>query len=134
MLHKTIVLWAGLLVSAGSIPSGASYAQNGAPISARCVQLPAIDHTEVVGDRNILFYMKDNKIYQNALPHACPGLRADQPFMYRVVLNQLCDSDVVTVLERWGFGYTPGQSCLLGEFTPIDAAAADALKAAEKAP
>ena len=54
--------------------------------------------------------------------------------MYRVTLMQLCDSDVVTVLERWGFGgLTPMESCLLGAFSPIDPAAADALRAAAKA-
>lgn len=131
MSPKTLGLFAAALLS-GSIPPVASRAQEDPPLSARCVQLTRVDHTEVVGDRTILFYMKDRTIYQNELPQACPGLGRDRPFMYRVMLSQLCDSDVVTVLENWGFGFTPGESCLLGEFNLIDSTVADALKAEEK--
>jgi hypothetical protein len=102
--------------------------------SVRCVDLRRIDRTEIVGDQNILFHMTDRTIYQNQLPHACPGLLRGEPFMYRVTLMQLCDSDVVTVLEHWGFGgFTPMESCLLGPFNPIDATAANALRTAAKA-
>lgn len=104
------------------------------PARVRCVQLQRIDHTEVIGDRNILFYMKDRNVYRNRLPQACPSLRQGRPFMYRVVLNQLCDTDVVTVLEPWGFGFTPTASCLLGPFDLIDKPAIEALKATEGKP
>lgn len=102
------------------------------PARVHCVDLKRIDRTEVVGDRTILFYLKNDAVYQNRLPHPCPGLKNDRPFMYRVMVNQLCDTDVVTVLERWGFGFTPTASCLLGPFDAIDAAGIDALRAAEK--
>jgi hypothetical protein len=98
------------------------------------VDLRRIDHTEIIGDQAILFHMTDRTIYQNHLRHACPGLLRGEPFMYRVTLMQLCDTDVVTVLERWGFGgFTPTESCLLGPFSRIDPAAAEALRAGANA-
>lgn len=108
-----------------------AHAQDDPPRAVHCVRLQSIDRTEVVGDRNILFYMKDRTIYRNRLPQACPGLAQGRPFMYRVVLSQLCDTDIVTVLERWGFGFTPAASCLLGPFDLVDEADVEALKAAE---
>ncbi len=119
------------LLSLGAA-GAAQAADDPPPATAHCVQLPRIDRTEAVGDHNILFHMRDGAIYQNELPHSCPGLKADKPFMYRVVLNQLCDSDVITILERWPFGFTPAESCVLGEFNKIDEADADALRAAAK--
>jgi hypothetical protein len=134
--NKSIVL-AGLALTVlcNVLIAAPARAQDDVPdVSIRCVDLRRIDRTEIVGDRTILFHMTDRTIYQNQLPHACPGLLRGEPFMYRVTLMQLCDSDVVTVLERWGFGgLTPMESCLLGAFSPIDPAAADALRAAAKA-
>jgi hypothetical protein len=99
------------------------------PAKPHCVWLQRIDHTETLGDRNILFYLKDGTIYRNELPNACPTLRQNTPFMYRLALDQLCDTDVITVLQQWNFGFTPTVSCLLGPFHLIDRAQADALKA-----
>jgi hypothetical protein len=95
----------------------------------KCVDLRRIDHTEIVGDQTILFYMKNRTIYRNLLPHACPGLEREERFMYRVSLSQLCNVDVVSVLEDWGFGFTQGPSCMLGMFQPISPETADELKA-----
>jgi hypothetical protein len=118
-----------------ALPSAAPRAQ-GAPTPelTRCVDLRRIDHTEVVGDQYILFYMKDRTIYQNRLPQAFPALGRGRPFMYRVVTSQLCDGDLITVLEQWGFGFTPTESSPLGQFTSIDAAGVEALKEAAKSP
>jgi hypothetical protein len=124
----------GIALAVGAtIPATATRSQNDPPPERpRCVDLRRIDHTEVVGDQNILFLMKDKTIYRNRLPQACPGLTRRGPFMYRVVLSQLCDTDVITMLERWDFGFTPTESCLLGKFELIDNDAADALRAAAK--
>jgi hypothetical protein len=116
-----------------TIPGTASRSQNDPPPEhPRCVDLRRIDHTEAVGDQDILFLMKDKAIYRNQLPHACAGLTRREAFMYRVVLSQLCDTDVITMLERWDFGFTPTESCLLGKFELINNDAADALRAAAK--
>jgi len=39
--------------------------------------------------------------------------------MYRTSLSQLCDLDLITVLESGGFGLMPLSSCGLGRFYPI---------------
>lgn len=48
---------------------------------------------------------------------------------YRVMLNQLCNVDTVTVLEDRGFACAPGAACLLEKFESIRAEEAAALLA-----
>jgi hypothetical protein len=98
-----------------------------------CVSLGRIDRTDIVDDSNILFYMKGGDIYLNRLPHRCPGLRWEKAFMYRTSLSQLCNVDIITVLDNLGFGFSPGVSCGLGPFYPISEETAKALKAEQKA-
>lgn len=86
----------------------------------RCVDLNRLDHTDIVEDGFILFYMRHKKIYLNVLPHACPGLKSADTFMYRLSIYRLCDVDVITVLNQMGGGFYPGASCGLGLFYPID--------------
>lgn len=93
-----------------------------------CVSLSRVDRTEVIDDSTILFYMNGNDIYRNVLPHRCPGLDRQQPFMYRVTTTQLCNVDVITVLDNIGSGFMPGASCGLGKFQPISEAAAEEIK------
>ena len=95
----------------------------------RCLSLLRIDSTDVVDDKNILFYMKNDEIYVNRLPHRCPGLNTHQAFMYRTSMGQLCSVDIITVLDGLGFGYSPGISCVLGGFYPITEEAVIELKA-----
>jgi hypothetical protein len=97
----------------------------------RCIDLRRIDHTQVVDNQNILFYMRGDTIYLNRLSHPAPGLDRNQPFMYKTSLGQLCNSDFITVLERWGFGLTEGASSSLGKFMAIDEARAQALISGE---
>ena len=86
-----------------------------------CVQMQRIDHTHIIDDRNILFYMHGKKIYHNQLPHRCAGLKIAGTFMYRTSLNSLCNVDIITVLRQSGGGFSPGPSCGLGMFKPVTA-------------
>ncbi|MDH3511808.1 MAG: hypothetical protein OER85_13220, partial [Gammaproteobacteria bacterium] len=47
-------------------------------------------------------------------------------------LSQLCDLDIITVLNDYGFGFTPGPSCGLGRFYPITKEEAKALQKAPR--
>ena len=115
--------------SALSMMTGAAYSAGVADDEARnCVDLMRVDHTYVVDDQNILFYMRGGAIYLNRLSHPVPGLDPDQAFMYRTSIGQLCRLDTVTVLERWGFGLTEGASGTLGKFMPRDRVQADMLR------
>jgi hypothetical protein len=91
---------------------------SGPPV--HCVDLIRIDHTSVVDEHNILFYMKGGDIYRNHLRYRCAGLgRSNNPFMYRTSLNRLCNVDIITVLQNMGFGFSPMNSCGLGDFYPV---------------
>ena len=99
-----------------------------------CVSLTQIDRTRVVDDHTLLFYMRNDDIYRNVLPHRCPGLDNQQRFMYRVPITQLCSVDVITVLDDLGSGFMPGASCGLGKFQPIsETMAEEIIAAAERA-
>jgi hypothetical protein len=133
MLPKTRVIAAlgvGLLL--GSSPLVAADEGLDEDTAERCIPLRSISSTRVVDDHNILFYMRGGDIYRNQLPHRCPGLRNERTFMYRTSLSQLCDLDIITVLNDAGFGFTPGASCGLGRFYPITKEEAKALQKAPR--
>ncbi len=75
--------------------------------------------------------MRGDEVYRNDLPHSCPGMRRNDTLMYRTSVGQLCNVDIITVLEDWGFGFAPGASCGLGMFHPITEEIADELMRAE---
>ena len=85
----------------------------------RCVSLRQIDHTKVIDDDTVLFFLRGGDVMRNDLPGRCPTLMSEDAFMYRTSLDQLCNSDTITVLNDVGFGFTPGATCGLGEFEPI---------------
>jgi len=80
----------------------------------KCVRLSDIDSTRVIDDYNILFIMKGKKAYLNSMKHRCPRLGFEEAFSYKVSVNQLCDIDIITVLDA--NGGIPGPSCGLGKF------------------
>jgi hypothetical protein len=88
----------------------------GAPID--CVQLNQIRETRVRSDKIIDFYMKNNKVYRNTLPGSCPQLGFEESFSYKTSINQLCSTDIITVLQNAG-GLRRGASCGLGAFQPV---------------
>lgn len=129
-LFATILL--SSLVSAASIAqpeeTGASH-----PASRSCIGLVHIRNSEVLDRQHILFTMGGTEMYVNTLPHPCPGLRRDTPWLHRTSLDQVCDLDIITVLNSTGGGFMPGASCGLGRFEPIGQAEADALREQLKA-
>jgi hypothetical protein len=72
--------------------------------------------------------MNDKRMYLNTLPNGCPGMQRDDAYMFRTSLNQLCDLDIITILNPAGFGFLPGPSCGLGMFEPVTQEQVDALK------
>jgi hypothetical protein len=85
----------------------------------RCIALPNLERTDVLDNRTILFHMRNGQIYLNHLSRECPGLAREKRFMYSPTSTQLCEIDAVTVIEKWGFGFTRGFTCSLGEFHPL---------------
>jgi hypothetical protein len=123
----------GVLGLGSLLLSGAAAAQDDAAAKdPRCLRLRQIEHTTIVDQRTVLFEMRGDTVYRNDLPQRCPGLVREQRFLYRVTMDQLCNTDLITILEDWGFAFTPGTSCRLGDFVEIDRQEADALIASSR--
>ncbi len=89
----------------------------GEPVS--CINLAQIRNTTVRDNRTIDFMMSGGKVYRNQLPNQCGSLGFDRSFSYSTSISQLCNVDIITVLQNVGGGFFPGASCGLGQFTPV---------------
>lgn len=89
----------------------------GEPVS--CINLSQIRNSQVRDDRTIDFMMNGGKVYRNELPNQCGGLGFDRSFTYSTSLTQLCNVDIITVLQNVGGGLNRGASCGLGRFVPV---------------
>lgn len=89
----------------------------GAPVA--CVNTQRIRRTDVLNDREILFIMHGSEVYLNKLPHRCPRLKMSDTFSYEVRGSQLCDVDVIRVVDTFGGRISPGPACGLGKFLPV---------------
>ncbi len=81
-----------------------------------CIQLRMVRRTEVVDDRNILFYMPGSRVYHNILPRQCGGLKRQDRFSYVTHSGSLCNTDTIRVLYDDGLGLREGNHCQLGLF------------------
>jgi hypothetical protein len=95
-----------------------------------CIAVTNIKQTAVIDDSTILFYMRGGSkvTYRTALPQACPNLARENRFSYKVPINRLCSSDLITVLEQFGVGLRDGFTCRLGLFYPIPYEEAELLR------
>jgi len=113
------LLGALALIAAAGTPR--AFAQDdSASVGQMCVNKLGIDHTKVLDDRNILFFMHNRTKYLNTLLGMCPGLRAENHFVSGQDMgNNLCKGNVIRVLS-YSFGNaTLGASCWLGMFQPL---------------
>lgn len=88
----------------------------------KCISLTRLRSTDIVDDRNILFYMRGGDIYLNQLPNRCSGLRMSDSFSYRPTGNRLCNVDSIRTLQDagpGGLGMRSGVACGLGDFRAI---------------
>jgi len=115
---------AALCVSAGA-PLRAA-AQQDASIAQSCVRVSNIDRTKIIDKRNILFYLRDDTVLQNALPKDCPALVA--PFSkltYDVQGDRLCAGNLIGLfIDRGQDLLRPGalaatSACKIGMFLPL---------------
>jgi hypothetical protein len=78
-----------------------------------CLQVSRIDHTHVQDSKNVLFYMKDGKIWHNALANACPALN-----FHGFVMDVKGSVDTVCSNQQSIKVLDSGETCMLGEFAP----------------
>lgn len=88
----------------------------GDPIS--CINIVQIRNTQVIDDQTIDFIMRDGTILRNNLPQRCPGLGFERAFSYNTSINQLCNVNIITVINQGGRPMQ-GASCGLGMFQPV---------------
>ncbi|MGL6044705.1 MAG: hypothetical protein ACRC1J_12350 [Sandaracinobacteroides sp.] len=82
------------------------------------MQTSQIRSTSVIDDQTIDFQMRGGQVLRNTLPNRCPGLGFARAFSYATSINQLCNVDIITVVQQGG-GPTRGASCGLGQFVPV---------------
>ena len=133
-MTRSVVATMGLTLATLSSQAFSAFAQDDDAAGGvkRCVSLHQIDRTKVVDDDTVLFFLKGGDVVRNDLPRRCPTLMSENTFMYRTSLEQLCNSDTITVLNDVGFGFLPGATCSLGEFEAITEDEADTLEDALK--
>jgi len=90
----------------------AACAASPALASPVCLWSYRIDHTSVLDSKNILFYMKDGKVWHNTLQNSCPSLNFHGFTMVMRGTDQVCSNQQsIKVIDS-------GEICMMGEFTP----------------
>lgn len=84
-----------------------------------CIPLSQLRRSTVIDDSTIVFEARSRKFYLNKLPNRCPRLGFERSFSYATSITQLCNVDIITVLQNFGGRIMPGPSCGLGMFVPI---------------
>jgi hypothetical protein len=101
---------AGLIAGAALSVVPAALAEDGQV----CLQSREIDHTKILNDHQIVFYMTGHKAWVNNLPNKCTALREDLGFVHVSSSDEYCDN-IETIKVR-----PTNEPCLLGKFTPYE--------------
>lgn len=83
-----------------------------------CLPVHVIRETRALDDQAIDFIARDGTVWRNELPRACPMLGFERAFSYSTSIPQLCNVDIITVVQQ-SYGVRRGASCGLGKFTNI---------------
>lgn len=82
-------------------------------ITGSCIRPVEIQKQTIVSDEEIRFELRNGDIWANKLPHACPGLKLQGGFSWKVHGDLVCSNQqTIYVLED-------GTPCQLGEFTKL---------------
>jgi hypothetical protein len=109
---KIVATLAGAAVLLGSSAAIAVQAPASSPASV-CLNTRNIQRTEVQDDRTILFHMRDGKIWRNRLRQICPMLKTS-PYTQVLHNDQVCSNQQFIHVTQ------TGDTCSLGDFTPVD--------------
>lgn len=76
-----------------------------------CLPTTQIDHTEILNDSAIIFYMKGGKPYLNTMAFPCPSLKIEDGFTFVADFSEICsNSQTIRVVRSGNF-------CELGQFS-----------------
>lgn len=81
-----------------------------------CIRNRSIKSTKVLDDSNIIFEMRNKKVYLNTLSHRCHSLGFTRQFAYWPRGNRLCGYDFISVFDSIG---SRGR-CGLGKFELLE--------------
>ena len=110
------VLMVAALALAGCSDDEPAVANDSGPAgNGVCLQTAQIDHTEIVNDSAIVFFMKDGKAYMNAMRISCPSLQMEGGFAYENDVAEVCSNSQTIRVKN------SGNFCELGQFTPFTA-------------
>lgn len=136
-MHKQIIKLAPLGVLLGLSVAAIAQDEQGSSeeeelvyddFTVECITLRSLRRTDVIDDRNVLFYMRGKTVYHNILPRPCGGLAREDRFSYQTNIGRLCRLDHIRVLYDDPFGMREGNRCSLGVFHKMDREDARALK------
>jgi hypothetical protein len=97
-----------LFIAAGAGPN--AWAQSAADPHNVCLHIRDVDHTEPVGDKVLLFHMRNGQVWRNQLKSPCQGL-GSFGYSERLFNDEVCaNQQIIHVLRL-------GTSCVLGDFT-----------------
>lgn len=85
-----------------------------------CINRAFIRNTRVRSDRVIDFEMRGGEVYRNVLTSDCPRLGFERAFTYDTSINQLCNTEIIYVLEQIAGVPQRGAGCGLGQFVPVE--------------
>lgn len=85
-----------------------------------CIIRSSIRSTDVIDSETIDFKMRNGDIYRNRLPNKCPGLAFEEAFSYKTSTNQLCNVDIIRVLDNTAGRLDTRGACGLGKFQKIE--------------
>jgi len=106
---KTSLIALAALVTLTAAPAAFALDENGKPV---CLDVNRIDHTEILNDHQILFYMNGKKVWLNTLSNRCTTLTRQDGFAWESSLPKYCENvELIRILRS-------GQVCQLGAFTP----------------
>ena len=104
----------GVLALAGCSDDAPPSEEQGLPAgNGICLAVAQIDHTEIMNESAIIFFMKDGKAYTNAMPMPCPSLVMENGFTYLNDVPEVCSNSQTIRVAR------SGNFCELGQFTPF---------------
>jgi hypothetical protein len=113
------ILFAMAAVAAATAPV-AALAQPADDHNPVCLHVNRIDHTEVLNDHQILFYLigkeRGHKVWINNLTRRCTTLDRTEGFSWQSSIPEYCDNlEIIRVLRT-------GETCTIGAFTPYEKA------------
>jgi len=113
--------WFVVAVTIAALGAGSASAESDMSRAAgnRCLAATDVDHTHVVDQSNILFYMRNGEVWKTHLTPACVNLKMSG-FTMVGHPDQFCaNAQTIQVIDG-------GAICQLGNFTPHNAKARQA--------